>query len=70
MLYEFKTHGFYDRKRYHDRQTYHGEPDGNGEWLAGQYAVKFDDLKAMVAGVEALVWRLPARRRQRRDLER
>ena len=37
------------------RQTYPGEPDDNGEWLAVQYAVKFDDLKAMVAGVEACV---------------
>ena len=36
-------------------KTYPGEPDDNGVWLAGQYAVKFDDLKAMVAGVEACV---------------
>ena len=37
------------------RQTYPGELDDNGEWLAVRYAVKFDDLKAMVAGVEACV---------------
>jgi len=36
-------------------KTYPGEPDDNGVWLAGQYAVKFDDLKAMVGGVEACV---------------
>ena len=44
--HEIKT--FYEK-------TYPGERDDNGEWLAGQYAVKFDDLKAVVGPLQTSV---------------
>ena len=37
------------------QKTYPGEPDDNDEWLAGQYAVKFDDLKAMAGPLQTSV---------------